>query len=208
MSSTRFRITLFWTGISASGFLIGAILAVILFATPPVDSMEPQALRNQYDVREAAFSLSVGMPFAVSQWLGLRYLFTLYDLSRREQSIVWIPVTGIGIAAMMFLMPSGLPMLFLPYLAKPMLPAIAALGLTQWLVLRWLIRAGVAWLFVMAIGGTAAVYLAEMGGLVAGPIGWGLVFGATIGIMQGPLLARALEQAWRRRCLSKTHHPQ
>lgn len=172
---------------------------MMFFAAPPVEPMAPEVLRNQYDLREAAFSLAVGVPFAVSQWLVMRHLFTIYDVPRRVQSVLWIPVTSIGISAMMFLMPSGMSMLFLLYVAEPMLPAIAALSLAQWLVLRWLIKAGIAWFFLTAIGGTAAVYLAEMAGLVAGLLGWALMFGATIGIMQAPLLVHALEIDRRRR---------
>lgn len=170
--------------------------------------MQPEVLRNQYDLREAAFSLAVGAPFAIAQWMALRNALAFYDVPGRQRSVLWIPVTGLGIAAMIFLMPSGMPLLFMLHIAKPMLPAIAALALAQWLVLRWLIRASFTWFLITAVGGTAAVFLAEMGALVAGPVGWALVFGATIGIMQAPFLMRALEKDWRQHSPPQTSHLQ
>lgn len=203
MNAGTFRIIWLWIGGSAVGLLAGEVLAVTLFSAPPVDPAAWEGPRNQYDLREAAYSLAMGIPFAISQWLVLSHVLAVYDVPRRRRSVLWIPVTSVGVAAMIFLMPSGMPTMFLRYVAEPMLPAIVLLSLAQWLVLRWLIKAGGLWFFLTAGGAVAGVYVATYADLIAGPAGWALMFGASIGFLQSIQLPHAFAIDHRRREAAK-----
>lgn len=203
MNAGTFRIIWLWIGGSAVGLLAGEVLAVTLFSAPPVDPAAWEGPRNQYDLREAAHSLAVGIPFAISQWLVLRHVLAVHDVPRRRRSVLWIPVTSVGVAAMIFLMPSGMPMMFWRYVAEPMLPAIVLLSMAQWLVLRWLIKAGVLWFFLTAGGAAAGVYVATFTGLMAGSAGWALTFGASIGFLQSLQLPYAFAADLGRRAAAK-----
>jgi WD40 repeat protein len=188
MSLGNFRITSLWIGGSAEGFLMGAVLAGTAFPGPPIYPGAMEGIKNQYDLREAAHAFTVAVPFAVSQWLVLRYVLAIHEVPGKAKSVLWIAVTSIGIAAMMFLMPIGLPMLFLPMILEPMLPGIVFLSLGQWFVLRLLIKARFFWALLTIVGAVLGTYLAVMASLTAGVMGWGLVFGGCIGTFQATVL--------------------
>lgn len=199
MNIRNIRIAWLWIGSSAVGFLLGAVLAVTVFPVPPTDPGAMEGIKNQYDWREAAYAFTVAVPFAVSQWLVLRYVLASYEVPGKAKSVLWIAVTSIGVAAMIFLMPFGLPMLFLPMIVEPMFPGIALLGLGQWLVLRLLIKARFFWALLTIVGAALGTYLAVMASLMAGIAGWGLVFGGCIGTFQALVLTAEFNADSKRR---------
>jgi len=194
MNIGKLRIAWLWIGSSAVGFLVGTILAGMAFPAPPVDPGAIEGTRNQYDWREAAYALTLAVPFAISQWLVLRYLLAVYEVPGKAKAVLWIAVTSIGTAAMIFLMPIGLPMLFLPMMAEPMLPGIVLLALGQWLVLRLLIKARFFWPLLTIVGAVAGAYLAVLTSLASG-----LAFGGCIGAFQAMVLTLELNADAKRR---------
>jgi len=199
MNIRNLRIAWLWIGSSAVGFLVGAVLAGMAFPSPPIDPGAMEGIKNQYDWREAAYALTVAVPFAISQWLVLRYLLAAYEVPGQAKSVLWIGVTCIGIAAMIFLMPIGLPMLFLPMIVEPMFPGIVLLGLGQWLVLRLLIKARFFWPLLTIVGAVLGTYLAVLASLTTGLAGWGLVFGGCIGTFQATVLTAEFNADSKRR---------
>jgi len=195
----NFRIAWLWIGGSAVGALAGVTLSGAVFPAPPADPAAWEVIGNRYDLREGAYALMVGSLFAFSQWAVLRYILAAYDLPGKAVSLLWLPITGIGVASIVFLTPSSTLLFSVTGLIIPTLPAIALLSLAQWLLLRSSIKAEISWVLVTVIGAAVAVFAAMMAGLTAGPAGWALMFGSCIGAPQALALMRALTANRKRR---------
>jgi WD40 repeat protein len=207
MCSENLRIAWLWIGSSAAGFLVGAILAITLFPAPPVDPMALEFIGNRYDLREASYALAVGIPFAVLQWVVLRYVLAIYEVPDKATSFLWVPVTGIGVAAIVFLMPSMDLSFSWSRLITLTLPAIVPLSFAQWLLLRRLIKAGIGWIFLTAAGAATGVFAATVAGLMTGLEGWALMFGACIGSFQALVLTHEFTaDSKRRESPKRTQH--
>ncbi len=174
-------------------------LSGAVFPAPQVDPAAWEVIGNRYDLREGAHALMAGSFFAFSQWAVLRYVLAAYDLPGKAASLLWLPITGIGVASIIFLTPSSALFFSVTGLITPTLPAIALLSLAQWLLLRLSINAGISWVLVTVVGAAVAVLAAMMAGLMAGPAGWALIFGSCIGTPQSLVLIRALTANRKRR---------
>lgn len=197
------KIAWLWIGSSAIGYLVGGILASSLFPFPPYDHAAPEGPRNQYNLQEVGYALAVGLAFAVSQWLVLRYILAVYCVPGSKRTLLWIPASTVGIATTVFFAPGGMPMFFLIAAILPTLPGMVVLGLSQWLILRWLIRARFIWIFLTIIGGAVGAYVAVLAGVMAGAAASSLVFGGCIGIFQAVMLTTEFDADLRRRGSTK-----
>lgn len=192
--SERSRTLWFWIGGSAVGALVGAGLALILF---PIVGLGGRNL--------VGFALAIGIAFGISQWLVLRYVPRYREEANTSWLVLWIPVTSIGVAAMI------LPLWWWPaeqsfwqpwLVVLPMLPGMIFLGLVQWFLLYRVISASFIWVVLTIVGAAVGSIL----GLVAasfplpfpGEATWAFVTGAGIGVLQGIALVSDLDVDLRR----------
>lgn len=198
MNSANLRIAWLWVGVSAAGLLVGSALAIALFPTPPVDPMAPETIGNRFDPSEAIFALAVSIPFALFQWGVLHYVLAVRKVAAKAKTLLWVPVTGVGVAAIVFLIPPMDLSFSWSRLIALTLPPIVALGLAQWHLLRWLIRARKGWILLTVVGGEVGVIAATVAGFLAGLAGWAIALGACIGLFQAPALVRELAEISKR----------
>jgi len=176
-----------WVSASAIGALLGALLALVLFPSAAF-ACHPT---GQFGWNLIGFALSVGVPLAISQWLALHSILKYREAARSKLLILWIPVTSIGIAFMILPLwwtPAEI-FFFAPWLAAiKMLPGMIFLGLTQWLLLYWLISASFVWVLLTimgaAIGSTLGLFVALFLFPFALEPTWAFVTGGGIGVLQ------------------------
>ncbi len=169
-----FRIRLMWVGLSAVGLALGAILAI--GAVPEARfGINPTGRFHSYLVE---FSLLVAVPFAVAQWIGLLLILPRRIARQVTVSVLWIPVTCVGVLAMLLPMwwwsassLTGMPI----GVAIALLPGAAILGVSQAHVLRLLTGRCDYWLISTLLG---------------------VAFGSVFGLMFAMNAGNALEVIW------------
>lgn len=93
-----FRLTCLWVVGSGFGALAGAALALELFPTEQAYGLR---LPPFYTYGVGLHAFAVGVPFAISQWLLLRYVPRYRENAELSFLFWWMPVTSIGIACML-----------------------------------------------------------------------------------------------------------
>lgn len=176
-----------WTGASALGTSIGAMLALILFPSAAFASNPT----GQFSWNLVGFALAIGVPLGVSQWLVLRQLLK-YRLANDSLSLhLWIPATSVGIAVMV--MPlwwwDAEVFIFAPWVvAYVMFPGMILLGIAQWLILYRLISVRFTWVLRTIAGAAIGSILGLVVAFFLTPIPleitWSFLAGAGIGRLQ------------------------
>ena len=188
------------TGISA---LVGAGLALILFPSAAF-ARNPT---GQFGWNLVGFALAIGIPFAISQWMILRYFPRYRKTAKISFLVLWIPVTSIGITLM--ILPlwwlDVMVLILAPWVVVvKMLPGMIVLGLGQWFVLYRVITARFIWvlrtILGAAIGAVLGLAVAIALSLISLPLEttWALVIGASIGALQRVVLVSDLDADLRR----------
>ena len=195
------RLWIWGTGIAA---LVGAGLAVTLFPSAAF-GRNPT---GQFDWKLVGFALAIGIPFAVSQWLTLRFVPRYRKTANISFLVLWIPITSIGITLMMLPLwwTDAVVFFVAPWTAAiVMLPGMIFLGLGQWLVLYRVITARIIWVLRTiagaAIGAVLGLVVAFGFSFLSLPLEatWAFVLGASIGALQRSALASDLDTDLRRR---------
>lgn len=186
MSQNKTRLTWLWIGASGAGALVGAAIALFLF---PIAAFATNPT-GKFGWHLVGFAFSLGIPFALAQYAVLR--IAVPDRPQIQASVLalWIPVTSIGLAAMIFPFWWWDAMLFIymPFMvAVPILPGSFLLAFGQWSILNHQGLAGLSWLALTLLGAVLGVFI---GFLVAFEFAlpvelpWALVTGLFIGSLQ------------------------
>jgi len=199
---TASRVLWLWIGGSGIGALVGAILVLTLYPSAAF-GRNPT---GRFGWHLVGFALAIGIPFAISQWLILRYVLRYRKRVNIPFLVLWIPVTSIGFTFMI------LPLwwwdaevfFFAPwYVVVPMLPGMIFLGLGQWFVLYRAITARFIWVLFTMLGAVTGAVLGLVAAFILFPLPleatWAFVVGASIGALQGSVLVSDLDADLRRR---------
>jgi hypothetical protein len=190
-----------WVFGSGIGTLVGAGLALSMF---PGAAFGRNPI-GQFGWNLVGFSLAIGIPIALSQWLILRYVLRYRETANTSFLILWIPVTSIGLVSM--ILPlwwwSAAEFLFFPpIVVVPMFPGMIILGLGQWLILRQLIAATFTWVVRTIIGAAIGALFGFLVVRLAFPIPleamWAFVIMVSIAALQWTALVRDLDADLRR----------
>jgi len=142
----------------------------------------------------------VGLPLALLQCVILALAPQHYSFARVLGLLLWIPVTTGGIGAICFpwwwLSGWGAWIVGLGLL-WPL--STVALGVAQWLILRWLFGIKPGWItdtFIgLTVGGVIGAWVATlMASVSPREVTWAGVMGATMGVLQALALARTRER--------------
>jgi hypothetical protein len=185
-----------WIIGSSAALALGAAIALVLYP-------EARFGRNpvgQFGWYLVGFALCVGLPLALLQCLLLALALQHYSFTRFLGLLLWIPVTSGGIAAMILplwsLAPAPLLMIvpFIPLLV--MLPGMVALGLAQWLILRWLFDIKPLWITYTIIGAIIGAVIGLMVATVMASVlplevMWAGVAGTAMSVLQARVLVGA-----------------
>jgi hypothetical protein len=199
---TASRVLWLWIGGSGIGALVGAVFVLTLYPSAAF-GRNPT---GQFGWHLVGFALVIGIPFAISQWLILRYVLRYRKGVNIPFLVLWIPVTSIGITFMI------LPLwwwdaevfFFAPwYVVVPTLPGMIFLGLGQWFVLYRAITARFIWVLFTIMGAVTGAVLGLVAAFILSPlpleVTWAFVVGASIGVLQRPVLVSDLDADLRRR---------
>lgn len=184
-----------WTCVSGLGALIGTSIGMRVFPGAAF-AANPT---GEFGWHLVGFALSVGIFFAILQWIILRLSIESQGTTKESWTDLWLPVSTLGIAATM------LPLWWIPadvLLVQPfivvisMLPGGFALGLGQRFILSRFTKVKFGWLVPTSLG----VALGGFVGLIIAvwtpfPVEhtWALLFGVSVGTFQSRSLARFLE---------------
>jgi len=189
-----------WIWGSGIGAFVGAVFALALFPSAGF-GIHPI---GQFSWHLVGFAFSIGISFAVSQWIILRHAARYRKIANIPLLVMWIPVSSIGVTFMILPLwrwDAGVFMYAPWYVVVPMLPGMIFLGLGQWLILYRGITARIIWVLFTIMG--------AMAGAVAGLVvafylplpleaTWAFVTAAGIGALQGFVLASDLDTDLRR----------
>ena len=180
------RIGWWWVGVNGIGMLIGAEIAMrnfpgAAFAANPT---------GKFGWHLVGFAFSIAIPSALAQWALLQVTFGSQQLARTSVLLLWIPISSVGLAAMIFPLWwwDATVFVFAPWaVVLPVLPGGILLGLGQWFVLRRIARVDFIWPILTVIGVAAGALV----GLIIGfwfplplEITWAFIAGASIGVFQ------------------------
>ena len=181
-----------WIGISGLGALIGATTAVALF--PGAAFAENPT--GQFDWHLVGFALSIGMSFALAQWLLLSNLVADKRAMNTFLTALWLIASTAGIVAILFplwWMPWGQVILAPHMTVAVMIPGSLVLGFGQRMVLGQLGKASNRYVWLTCFGVAAGGYLGLIGaflliylsnGLLPINHTWALLFGLIVGAFQ------------------------
>jgi hypothetical protein len=189
-----------WIGVSGLGALIGASIAMVLF--PGAAFAENPT--GQFGWHLVGFALSVGVPFAVAQWILLHTTLQQEKAMAGWLSAVWLVFSAAGIGAILlplWWMPWG-QVLLAPYMTvSVMIPGSLVLALGQRFVLGRIGESGADYVWLTCLGVAVGGYLgliaafllsALTGALLPLEHAWALLFGLTVGAFQSRPLARVI----------------
>jgi hypothetical protein len=190
-----------WIGVSGLGALIGVSIAMVLF--PGAAFAENPT--GQFGWHLVGFALSVGIPFALAQWMLLHTTVQHKKAMSGWLSAIWLIFSAAGIAAILlplWWMPWG-QVLLAPYkTVSVMIPGSLVLALGQWFVLGRIGESSVAFVWLtclgVAIGGYLGLIAAFLLSALTGAFlplehAWALLFGLTVGAFQSHPLARVID---------------
>lgn len=187
-----------WVGVSVASIGIGAMIALHYFPGAGF-AMHPA---GQYDLELVGFTACVTLPLAVAQSAMLACTIRRLDAVGIFWTILWLPFTAAGVAAMILPLWSwdATVFTFMPWMVViPMLPGALLLGSLQWLAGHWLFGARLYWISLTVVGVIAGSVLglivAFMLQVLPLEVTWAALTGAGIAFPQGWLLSEALADA-------------
>lgn len=150
-TQTASRIKWVWIVGTGTGSLVGAGLATWIYRYVDV------LYSNWFFFR---FSLIIGAPIALFQWLMLRFIPRYSKYDNTLILFLWIPVTYIGIVFLIYplrwiLHPSAthhFHTLSMLITVAQLIPAMLFLAVGQWLILRQLMTTKFTWVVFTIIG--------------------------------------------------------
>ena len=192
-----------WIGISGLGALAGATIAVASF--PGAAFAENPT--GQFDWHLVGFALSIGISFALAQWLLLSNLIADKRAMNTFLSALWLIASTAGIVAILFplwWMPWG-QIILAPHLTvSVMIPGSLVLGFGQRMVLGQIGKASSRYVWLTCFGVAIGGYLGLIGAFLLLylsnallPINhmWALLFGLIVGAFQCRPLEKTIQSA-------------
>jgi hypothetical protein len=195
------KIKSLWVGISGLGALIGATIAVASF--PGAAFAENPT--GQFDWHLVGFALSIGISFALAQWLLLSNLVADKRVMNTFLSGLWLIASTAGIVAILFplwWMPWGQIILAPYWTVAVMIPGSLVLGFGQRMVLGQVGKASNRYVWLTCFGVATGGYLGLIGAFLLMflsdallPINhmWALLFGLIVGAFQCRPLERTIK---------------
>jgi len=181
-----------WAGVSGLGALVGATIAVAFF--PGAAFAENPT--GEFSWHLVGFALSIGVSFAVAQWLLLRKALEGKTVMSASLSALWLIASTAGIVAILlplWWMNWGQVLLAPHMTVSVMIPGSLVLGFGQRIVLGQLGKASNRYAWLTCFGVAAGGYLGLIGAFLLMfvsnallPINhmWALLFGSIVGAFQ------------------------
>ena len=192
-----------WVGISGLGALIGATIAVASF--PGAAFAENPT--GEFGWHLVGFALSIGVSFAVAQWLLLSNLLADKRAMNTFLSALWLITSTAGIVAILlplWWMPWGQVILAPHWTVSVMIPGSILLGFGQRMVLGQVGKASNQYVWLTCFGVAVGGYLGLIGAFLLMfvsnailPINhmWALLFGLIVGAFQCRPLEKTIKSA-------------
>jgi hypothetical protein len=192
-----------WIGVSGLGALLGATIAVASF--PGAAFAENPT--GEFGWHLVGFALSIGVSFAVAQWLLLSNLLADKRAMNTFLSAVWLIASSAGIVAILlplWWMPWGQILLAPHWTVAVMMPGSLFLGFGQRIVLGQIGKTSNRYVWLTCFGVAIGGYLGLIGAFLLMfvsaallPINhmWALLFGLVVGAFQCRPLEKTIKSA-------------